>query len=209
MPGPAFEREREFFREYREALLADNDLQEQMELAWRELHARYDTAIRENRFIAGGVSEQIIGSSARALGLPVDNAGKRNQAHDLQLPDGGELSVKSVFASGKGAIRLINTQGRGTSPRWKTATIFPMANTGIGYADPDLLPDKCVVNGGALELSGAELKAFWVANPEWLAAVAVPPKKKDPSASRVASDAIAMDIFQDVRRLFEHWKPEI
>jgi len=204
----AYDAERSFFLEFRHRLRADTQLIAEIEGALAAVHERYDTRVWENRFVAGGVTEQIIGSAARALGLDIANVGKHNQGYDLELPSGEGLSIKAVFSSTDGQIRLINKLGEGTRI-WVDATLFPVAMVGIGYADPVLVPGLTASSGDALVISGRQLKAFWAANTEWLVDfVNVPPKSSGANTS-VASDVVAFDVFQRFPRLMGAFRPEI
>lgn len=204
----AYDAERDFFLAFLTRLRKDAELIEEIEGALVAVHQRYDTRVWENRFVAGGVTEQIIGSAARAVGLVVANVGKHNQGHDLELPGGEGLSIKAVFSSTDGQIRLINKLGAG-SRVWMDATIFPMAGVGIGYADPELVPGLTSSSGDALVISGRDLKAFWHGNRQWLMDfVQVPPKSSGGNTS-VASDVVAFDVFQRFPRLMNSFRPEI
>ena len=48
--------------------------------------------------------------------------------------------MKSSFTGRRDQIRLINTLGD-SAARWTAPTIFIIAERGIGYADPGLLPN--------------------------------------------------------------------
>jgi|LakMenEpi03Aug12_release.lakeMendotaPanAssembly.Ray.scaffolds.fasta_scaffold367868_2 hypothetical protein len=203
-----YESEREFFLDFKRLLGVDAELVSEIEGALSEVHLRYDTKVWENRFIAGGVTEQVVGSAARRLGLEVANAGKQNQGFDLQLPGGEGISLKAVFGKPNSQIRLINALGSGTRV-WVDATIFPIATIGIGYADPDLTPGLTSSSGDALVIKGRDLVDFWESNPRWLIDfVNVPPKASGGNTS-VASDVIAFDLFQRFPGLMDGFKPEI
>lgn len=203
-----FSRERVFFKALKNGLDSSPDLVAEVEGAFNEIHARYDTRVWENRFVAGGITEQIIGSAARALGLPVLNAGKNNQGYDLELSSGAGISIKAVFASTRGSIRLINSLGSGVR-QWTDATIFPVAGVGIGYSDCELTPGLTTPTGDALVISGRGLQEFWAEHPEWLiSSVDVPPKLTS-SNTAVASDVIAFELFQRFPLLMKSFRPEI
>lgn len=212
--NPDFSVERAFFSLYKEALEVDYDLLREVVEAIGTVLTRYNTVVWENRFIVGGVVEQIIGSSARSLGLEIRNAGKQNQGYDLELDEsqGVGISIKGSFASTNGMHNLVNV--RSPSPetdmrqRWTTATIFVMSNVGIGYTDPLFGRDFLNSSGDALQISGSRLKEWWGQNPQWLI-VAPIPKKPSGTAMRVASDAVSFDIFSDFPRLRESWSAEI
>jgi len=209
-----FSSERTFFLLYKEALERDQALLAEVVAAIDAVLTRYNTTVWENRFIVGGVVEQIIGASARDLGLDVQNAGKQNQGYDLELeaPSGVGISIKGVFATTNGMHNLVNV--RSSSPdrdlreRWTTATIFVMSEVGIGYTDPRFGADFLNPTSDALQISGRLLTQWWNDHPEWLISAPIPRKPRGP-AVRVASDAVSFDIFSDFNRLQRSWRPEI
>ncbi len=209
-----FTNERAFFMLYKEALESDLVLLAEIVAAVDAVLTRYNTTVWENRFIVGGVVEQIIGASARALGLEVQNAGKQNQGYDLELegPSGVGISIKGVFATTNGLHNLVNVRSssndRDLRERWSTATIFVMSEVGIGYTDPRFGAGFLNTTSDALQISGRSLKAWWNENPEWLIDAPIPKKPVGP-AMRVASDAVSFDIFSDFDRLKRSWRPEI
>jgi hypothetical protein len=176
---------------------------------------RYNTTVWENRFIVGGVVEQIIGASARAIGLDVENAGKTNQGYDLRisaLPEIG-ISIKGVFASVNGRHNLINVRGdhqEGLSDRWNRATIFVMSGVGIGYVDPEFGRDLISSSGDAVQISGKGLRAWWVSTQgDWIIEATVPAKPAAGPTIRVASDPVSLDVLQGYPRLSRHWRAEV
>jgi hypothetical protein len=204
-----YEAERQFFSSLKGGLESDRDLSLQVGGAIETVLVRYNTVVWENRFVVGGVVEQILGSAARALGLAVQNAGKQNQGWDLELPSGLGLSVKGVFASMGGKHNLINYRGDASAAVWRTATIFVMSDTGIGYTDPDFGADLTSRSADALQISGKGLQEWWAEWPEWLIGGVKVPRKPTGPAARVASDPVAFDILQGFPRLTPHWAPEI
>ena len=204
----AYDPQRAFWVTYRNALLADKPLRDEMTGALKELHRRYNSTVWENRFVCGGVAEQVIGSSARALGLTVANAGKTNQGYDLELAPGVGISVKAEFAVNS-SVTLVNTRGDAADRTWDYATIFVLSSRGVGYADPELVPDATSRTKDQINIKVKPLLAYWDANPTWfIGNMEIPPKSDTPSA-RVASDAISWDILQDFPRLVAHFKPEV
>ena len=160
------------------------------------LISEYDTSIRENRFIVGGATERILATSMRTVGIiDAKSRGLEQTDEDIMVGD-LHLSVKSSFTGKRDAIRLINTLGRGSKQRWQVATIFILANRGIGYADPDLLPDATDFSGDALILKRKLLDDLHTSNPEWLFECDVPAKGTDVSQRRAASEAVATEIMQ-------------
>lgn len=209
-----FSSERAFYLLYKEAIEKDAVLLSEVVAAIDAVLTRYNTVVYENRFIVGGVVEQIIGASARDLGLEVQNAGKQNQGYDLELgvADGAGISIKGVFASTGGRHNLINIRSsesdRDLRELWTTATIFVMSEIGIGYTDPLFGADFLHPTKDALQISGGLLKKWWAQHPEWLIEAPIPRKPSGP-ASRVASDAVSLDIFGDFKRLARSFRPEI
>jgi len=213
-----FAQQRRFFGDYRDLLGRSHPLRREVIEAIATVLRLYNTAVWENRFIVGGVVEQIIGSSARALGFAVRNAGKSNQGYDLQLsgdPVVG-ISVKGAFAKKQGGtINLINLRKKDgqltqaeAAKRWSSATIFVIAGVGIGYADHEQIPDLVISTADAIQIKGEDLVSWWRSNPEWLIDADVPVKPKGPTV-RVASDAVSLDVFADFSQLGAHWEREI
>lgn len=208
---PPFHEERAFWIALKSGLDADPDLAAEVSAALTEANRRYDTKIYENRFIVGGITEQIIGSAARALGIAVDNAAKALAGVDLRLPKGGGLSVKAVFAATWSSVRLINTLGSSGSARtWSEATIFVIRDVGIGYADPSVLAEATRFTGDALEIKSEALKQLWSATPSLLcSSVRVPSKPKKVNNPRAASDLVSHDLLSSYTLLGPHWKAEL
>jgi hypothetical protein len=209
-----FDFEREFFAAFRSGLNERPDVLGELIGALDAALRRYNTTVWENRFIVGGVTEQIVGSAARAVGISVVNAGKRNQGYDLELPTQPAvgISIKGVFASVNGFHNLINTRGAADKDeliaRWKTATVFIMSGVGIGYIDPEFGSGFLKCTNDALQISGRELREFWTPNSTWILEAAIP-EKPTGEAQRVASDAVSFDIFADFPILQKNWLPEI
>jgi hypothetical protein len=195
---------------------ADPALLSDVVAAIRTTLDRYNTTVWENRFIVGGVVEQIIGASARALGLAVDNAGKMNQGYDLRISPFPEIgiSIKGVFASVNGKHNLVNVRGDGNrvdlSERWTRATIFVMSGVGIGYVDPKFGQDLVSASGDAVQISGSGLRAWWASTQgEWIIAARIPAKPAAGPTIRVASDPVSLDVLQGFPRLSPHWRAEV
>ena len=203
--------ERSWWAAYKAGLEADAEVAAEVGEALRQLNIRYDTAIWENRFIVGGICEQIIGASARAVGAEIDNAAKAFTGVDLRLPGGGGLSVKAVFAKGFTSVRLINTLGSaGGRRRWVEATVFVIRQVGIGYADPGLLEDRTDFTGDAVELRATWLKTLWAERPDLLTTAVDVPRKPDTLRNpRAASDLLSHDLLSGFSRLRMHWRPEL
>lgn len=188
-----FERERDAFVHLRASLIQRTQLREEVERALTALLSEYDTKIRENRFVVGGAVEHIIGAAMRAAGVDILNRGKTAEGSDLTLRTGEGISVKSSFTDPPGDIRLINTLGDAAGRRWLFATLLVVANVGVGYVDPYLLPRAAEASGDAIVLPKRVYLPFLERNPGWLARVTVPVKPKA-YTTKVASYAVAEEI---------------
>lgn len=160
------------------------------------LISEYDTSIRENRFIAGGATERILATTMRCVGIANARARGLDLSDEDIVVDGHQISVKASFTGGRQAIRLINTLGDAGGTVWQTATIFVLANRGIGYADPGLLPGVARSSGDAIILPRKPIDDLHDAQPQWLLPCAVPAKAQDVSQRRAASEAVATEILQ-------------
>ena len=211
-----FELERTFAIEFFGALSRDAPLREEIVTAMKECVSRYDTGPYENRFIVGGVIEQILGSAARDLGFPVENAGARLQGYDLQLADDRGISVKFVSDRVRRSSQFRLTNSQGAAGIWRRGTFFVQTGLGIGYADPDLAPGITTKSGDGKSLdvyllplltlwgveapsgrSGGtlppEASVTFEPDPRYFLQVPVP-ERPDVRATRLASDPIARDV---------------
>lgn len=216
-----FEVERDFAKAFFSSLSLERDLQKEIVAAIDETLRRYDTGPWENRFGVGGVIEQILGSSARAMGFEVQNVGAHLQKFDLELSNGTGLSVKAQFGgySRSSRVRLTNSQGAAGS--WDTGTFFVLTGLGIGYADRDLASDATLHagDGKSLDVAVVPLLHLWGITPRsqkgpppaWLQELTMPkhvpgyfiqlpiPDRAAVTAPRLMSDPIALDILQSGR----------
>lgn len=186
---------RDIYRRLREGLENAPDVLDELLRALGLLISEYDTSIRENRFIAGGATERILATTMRSVGITNARARGLDLSDEDIVVDGHQISVKASFTGGRQAIRLINTLGD-SSASWRTATIFVLANRGIGYADPDLLPGVARASRDAVILPRPPLDDLHHAQPEWLLKCDVPAKSQDTSQRRAASEAVATEILQ-------------
>lgn len=192
-PATAYARHREIYRQLRAGLSTRPAVLDEFLRALGLLISEYDTSIRENRFIAGGATERILAAAMRSIGISdARSRGLHLDEEDIVVGD-CQLSVKAQF-SGRGAIRLVNTQGSADGRLWATPTLFVLANRGIGYADPALLPGATRSSGDAVILPRKPLDDLHEAQPEWLLPCAVPAKARDASQRRAASEAVATEI---------------
>ena len=186
---------REIYMRLREGLTSSSDVLDELLRALGLLISEYDTSIRENRFIAGGATERILAATMRSVGISQARArGLDLDDEDIVVGD-CQISVKASFTGGRQAIRLINTLGD-SAATWRTATIFVLANRGIGYADPDLLPDVARSSRDAVILPRPPLDDLHDTQPQWLLRCDVPAKSQDASQRRAASEAVATEILQ-------------
>ena len=166
----------------------------------------YGTSVRENRFIVGGGTERIIATAMRCVGI-IEARARGLGINDEDVMVGNHrISVKSSFTGGRQQIRLINTLGD-TERTWDTATIFVLANVGIGYADPDLLPSADKRTNDAVVLPRAPLDNLHDELPQWLLSCDIPRNPKDSAQLRAASEAVTTEILQRTasgRALFPH-----
>lgn len=205
----AFVVERQIFSDFKVGLEKKPVILDEFLAACRAVNVRFDTAIYENRFIVGGVVEQLLGASMRAVGCDVDNVAKTSRGVDLSLPtlDVG-FSVKAQFKKGP-EIRLVNTMGgSGASAEWTHATIFVIVGVGIGYADPDLVTSGLVPRSDVLTLKTSALAEMWATQTGFLIQCDVPAKPIKSSHTRVASDVVAQDIMIEFKNLQVHYRPE-
>jgi hypothetical protein len=205
----AFGVERQTFSDFKTGLEKKPVVLDEFLAACRAVNVRFDTAIYENRFIVGGVVEQLLGASMRAVGCDIDNVAKTSRGVDLCLPtsDVG-FSVKAQFKRGPD-IRLVNTMGgSGASAVWTHATIFVIVGVGIGYADPDLVTSGLVPKSDVLLLKTSALAELWATQTGFLIQCDVPAKPMNSSHTRVASDVVAQDIMIEFKNLQVHYRPE-
>jgi hypothetical protein len=204
-----FDQERSTFTDFKARLETNQKVLEEFIAACRAVNLRYDTKIYENRFIVGGVVEQLLGASMRAVGLEVDNIAKSSRGVDLLFPSlEVGLSVKAQFKKGS-EIRLVNTMGgSGADAVWNHATVFVIVGLGIGYADPELIADGLMARSDALTLRINALQEMWRSHPNFLIKCDIPQKAQDSDLSRVASDVVAQDIMIEFKSLLKHYQPE-
>lgn len=190
-----YEQERTVFRLFKTELERNEVLRSEVESAIEVLLSEYNTTIHENRFVVGGVLERIIGAAMRAAGIDATNVGKVNPRIDISVPGAEGFSVKGGF-TGAGPIRLINVLGGGVGGGWREATIFVLTGIGIGYADPELLPEATVSSGDAVLLKRRNLTEFLARQPEYLLRCEIAQKSADLEHTRMASEAVAHELLE-------------
>lgn len=181
------------------SLRNDPELKGEVEEAFRLLLTRFDTTVYENRFVVGGVAERIVAATFVAIGQPAVTEGVVVTRTDIKAGD-ANLSVKGVFRRAY-SVRLVNVMGKSTRAAWNEGTIVVLTGVGIGYADPDLLPDATKRVGDALVLPLKPVKALWQRNPDLLLQLAIPMSRADMQNSDVPSRLVADEIFRYLKRL--------
>lgn len=198
-----FDRERSGFVGFREEIKLKPLVLTEMEKAIDEVFWTYDTSIRENRFIVGGVVEFIVGAALRACGVSVRHKGLIETDIDLLL-DNSDVgySLKAIF-KGSGT-HLVNTLGEGaTVDRWQTGTIFVVTGVGLVYADPDLEwwlahRDECLTaRPDAIVVKKACIVRFAREQAEWVVPCRLPSKDGEKARlhpTRTASADLAAQV---------------
>jgi len=196
----AYAEERQAFAQFKNAIETKALLKEQYETAIASVVLEYNTSIYENRFVAGGAVEMFTMWAMRSAGIDVAQVGAQLRGGDLQLPRGGRISVKGVFAVapkvGRAESRttnLINVQGSVANAVWTEATFFLLAGRGLYYVDPELLPGKTYTTSGALAIRMKDIAEYGAAHPNRYCAVAVAEKTALSAQSKVASRVVAME----------------
>jgi len=205
-----YDLERDRFSQFRNEIARQPDVKTAMEQAIQEIFGRYDTRVRENRFVVGGVIEHIVGAAIRACHVPVRHRGLTTIDVDLVFEDvQGGYSVKSIFRAT--ATRLVNVLS-GEAPtrdRWRAATLF-LVGGGIVYADPDLQwwrvnMDRCIrPRTDALEVRRDCVEEFAQRNPQWAIACNFPAGRGGSVGRSIASADVAAQILRSYPVLFSH-----
>lgn len=192
----SYRQAQEVFLRFKAQLEIQSDVQEELLTAIGLVLDDYNTTYRENRFIVGGAVEEMVAAAMRCVGLEdVHSVGVQNVGSDIFVGSQG-FSLKTSFTGRNEAIGLINKQGD-SSPEWVDPTIFVLAGTGIGYADPVLLPNATRDGNDQVSLPREPLLTMFRDNPQWLLQCEVPikPPTNEPPKS-VASRTVALEILQ-------------
>ncbi len=194
--GQRYDRARDTFLQFKGDLETQQDVLCELLTAIGLLIADYNTTYRENRFIVGGAVEEMLAAAMRCVGIAdVRAVGVENIGHDILVGQTG-FSLKTSFTGKSEAIGIINKQGSG-SPVWTDPTIFVLAGGGIGYADPDLLPNATEDRSDQIALPRHVLYSFFENNSKWRLVCDVPikPPTDEPPRS-VASRTVAVEVLQ-------------
>ena len=185
---------RDIFRRLRDGLNDNPEVLDELLRALGLLISEYDTSIRENRFIVGGVTEIILVAAMRCVGIGDAQARGLDLDGEDIVVDGHQISVKSSWTGKRDGIRLINALGDADQRAWETPTIFILANRGIGYADPGLLPSATRSTKDAVVLPRGPLDNLHNTQPQWFLECLVPTKPQNPQRRRAASEDVAPAI---------------
>ncbi|HMN40968.1 MAG TPA: hypothetical protein PKE29_08990 [Phycisphaerales bacterium] len=200
---------RDAFAALSTSLRDDGILRDDVEASFTLLLTRYNTQIYENRFLVGGVAERIIAATLVAMGKAAKNHGVRVSRTDICVGD-VSLSIKCSFRPRPGNIRLVNVMGDSSGAEWSEPTIFVISKVGIGYADPDLLPNATTRAKDAITLPTRPLFDLWANDPSLLFDMDLPYSREDQDGSDVASRVVADEIFRYAKKLkpFDKRTPE-
>lgn len=222
--GSKYQQERDVFQLYKKLLRRQKQLCLEMTTCIEHFLCIYDQAIHGNRFFGGALGEYLFGCSCRAVGIPVRNRGGEGLPFDLSMlaasrcrgvlldAASGEaelrFGVKSSFKrSNPSEIRMTNKQGARV-PTWTHPHIFIRSGIGIGYADPELLPDVIPAghNADALKLKFRDLQQLWADHPEWLIDYVDIPRMPVSRSKRDAGAEMVAQVLTDAKcfRLAKH-----
>ena len=169
---------------------------QEFELAVHTLLERYNTTIRENRFVVGGAVEVFTCALLRVVGIDYTLYGP--QATVL-LPNDKKLSIKASFR-GLTSIKLLNQMGEGDR-EWETATLFVISGVGIVFGAPDMVePEQVKATGDGKSLTAKGLKSL-AANPENVMPMKIPQKPPTEQAElrRRSSTLVAHEVLLDTK----------
>lgn len=188
------------FESLRAGLDGDAELRNDVGQCLNLLLTRYNTQIYENRFIVGGVVERIIGAAYVALGKSNKATGVHVTRTDICVGD-ISLSVKGSFRPRPTTMRLVNVMGDSINANWDEPTIFVFSEIGIGYADPELLPNATKRAQDAILLPVRPLFDLWRASPEFLFPMSIPFSRNEKEGSDIASRIVADEILRYSKKL--------
>lgn len=200
---------RDAFNALTSALNNDADLKSDVERTFDNLLRRYNTQIYENRFVVGSIAERIIAAAFVAMGQVAKTHGVRVSRTDLAVGN-VPLSVKGSFRPKTYHIRLVNVMGESKAAVWDEPTIFVISQKGLGYADPELVPDATKRSRDAIQLRLRPLYQMWRERPEYFIQLEVPYSREDINGSDIASRVIADELLRYCTRLrpFDKRTPE-
>jgi len=169
------------------------------ETAVARLLNRYNTTIRENRFIVGGAVKFFTCSLLRSVGIDCSLFEEQSHPGDILLPNDGKLLIKSTFTGGPADVKLMNKLGGGHQI-WATATLFVISEVGLVYGSPDMVAEEHIkdVNEGT-KLTKAGLQSL-ISMPDNLFKVKIArkPPTETTGSNQKDSTAIARQILSDM-----------
>jgi hypothetical protein len=193
-----FRAERAAFARLKAKFDSDPALREALERSLVALIQRYDTRIYENRFVVGGAIEVFLKAALSATGVSSELVGELNPRIDLGLGRGQNgLSVKASLTRSD-TIRLINVLGSSSASQWSEGTVFVLAEIGLVYADPGLLPNAARRTPDAWVISRRELVGLTRSHPECHIKCAVALKSNVTGVRRTASRDAALTILTEL-----------
>ena len=169
------------------------------EKAVATLLKRYNTTVRENRFIVGGAVKVFTCCLLRSVGIDCSLLEEQSHPGDILLPNDGKLLIKSTFTGGPADVKLMNKLGVGCQT-WETATLFVVSDVGLVYGSPDMVAEEHIkdVNEGT-KLTKAGLQSL-ISMPDNLFKVTI--ARKSPTettgSNQKDSTAIARKILSEM-----------
>ena len=176
-----------------------NEAKTEYERGVSNLVQRYNTAIYENRFLAGGVVEIFTLALMRSTGIEIEDYGARGVGGDLKLDSGEIISVKSCFTKRRDVI-LVNTRDDSYTP-WTTPTLFILSNIGIVYGDPAMVDAEDDLKRSNDNLSIRHMAVNRLAeNALHHIPMRIPfkPPASEAANSQKASDAVAIQLMNEL-----------
>lgn len=188
--------EREAFDNLRSACTPK--AQSEYENALRLLVHQYNTTIRENRFIVGGVTKDLTYKLLRSVGIHCTFGVEDRDSGDILLGRNRRLRVKSSF-SGVSHIRLMNKMSPGDR-HWNVASLFVVSGVGLVFGAPDMVQDRDVVNAAdGIDLTESALYSL-IDDENNVLEMNIPSKPPSAQAGRaqLASMAVARQVLNDI-----------
>lgn len=203
-----YDLQRNIFQKWNQVVSGDAELKTHLESAIRKVLTEYDTAIRENRFIVGGVIEYLVLAAINGSGVGTGkHVGTTEKGADIliELHENKPCSAKfSIKYSSSGAVRILNVLGESVKAEWSEPTIFVLPEVGIVYADPAHIPAEAIHRkADVIDVERKSILLHAQKHPE-LTLVLVIPKKKDLTAqqtTKTASEDVARTIIKQYSRL--------
>lgn len=193
----SYAQERRVFDRLRSA--CSEGAKSEYETAVARLLNRYNTTVRENRFIVGGAVKFFTCSLLRSVGIDCSLLEEQSHPGDVLLPNNGKLLIKSTFTGGPADVRLMNKMGGGYQT-WATATLFVISYVGLVYGSPDMVAKKHIqdVDDGTTLTKAGLQSLINMPNNLFEAEIAKKPPAKTTGFSEKASTAVARQILSEM-----------